>query len=160
MKYFNFIIILHFITLFSYSQDGYLPSQEIELPKINKVEELMKAEKLQRSTQPVEDVDSDYGMNLDMFRPKLEQKQRFDDFTTSTYDEVYETQDDGTRKAKFENYIPGTDNNERLAQQKLADSAESGLIDKVQIKSNNYYSILYAFIVIIFSIFLIKRIYK
>jgi hypothetical protein len=98
----------------------------------------MKAEKLQRNTQQNEDKPLTEGMNLDMFRPKTEHKQSFEEFTTSTQDEVYETQDDGTRKAKFKNYIPGTDNNERLAKEKLAVSANREQIDKTQTSSNYY----------------------
>lgn len=70
----KFILIFCFITFYSFSQG-------IELPKINNVEELMKAEKPAPVAKTIVSDTSDYGMNLDMFRPKTETKPRFDDYT-------------------------------------------------------------------------------
>lgn len=43
-------------------------------------------------------------------------KQRFESYTQYKPDEVYATLSSGEKVAKFENYIPGSNNNERLAQ--------------------------------------------
>lgn len=108
---------------------------EIDLPKIDNRPLLMMAEKLQRNTQKLDSSNSDFGMNLDVFSPKTKEKLRFDNFTSSTTDEVYETLSDGTKVIKYENYIPGTDNNERLAQNQSATEKWGNGLAKLGLKT-------------------------
>ena len=60
------------------------------------------------------------------------QKQRFETLTDYKANDLYATQSDGERVAKYENYIPGTDNNERLAsQQSTGDKWVNGLTKSI-----------------------------
>ena len=56
------------------------------------------------------------GGNSSFVTPE-QNKLSFNEITPYKMDTVYDNLSDGSRVAMFENYIPGTDNNERLAQQ-------------------------------------------
>lgn len=60
------------------------------------------------------------------------QKQRFETLTDYKSNDLYATLSDGERVARYENYIPGTDNNERLAsQQSTGDKWVNGLTKSI-----------------------------
>ncbi|WP_291125530.1 hypothetical protein [Flavobacterium sp. UBA6031] len=86
---------------------------EIQLPKIEDTPIQRMANSIRRDTSTSGNLD--YGMNLNMFNTPAE-KPRFDGYSSSKQDEVYDTKSDGTKVAKYDNYIPGTDNNKRIAQ--------------------------------------------
>jgi len=55
-------------------------------------------------------------VNLASMLPKASKKQSFTETSNARPEDLYQTLNDGTKVAKYENYIPGTNNEERLAQ--------------------------------------------
>lgn len=90
----------------------------IDLPKNDPTEILRLSEQIKRNVYNTSSnpQNTNFGMQLDTFAtPTGSTKPRFDEFSEYSDNDAYETLNDGSRVAKFENYIPGTNNEERLA---------------------------------------------
>lgn len=134
-------LLLTVYTLSTFS----LYSQGIDLPKKSNTEDLMKAEK----PAPKATDTSDYEMNLDAFSPKTETKPRFEEYTNSRPEEVYNTKSDHTKEVNYKNYIPGTNNEERLTQNQ-----------STSVKTDSYVGIILTVLVIGCLFLLYRRIFK
>jgi hypothetical protein len=69
------------------------------------------------------------------FETPISNKLNFEEITPYKLDTVYDTLSDGTRVARYENYIPGTDNNERLAQKQTLTEKWGNGVAKLGIKT-------------------------
>lgn len=94
----------------------------------------------------VRDVSSKYNIggastplttSLSDMLPKEKPKQSFTESSYERPSDLYQTLNDGTKVAKYESYIPGTNNEERLAQgQSTSDKWVNGL-EKLVLKTGN-----------------------